>query len=117
LKVLFEKQNWSKFGDYSYTIVSDASNKKIKVSLGADHLYDPWRNPLVVRENILRRQGCAKPNVQMVETGLDVMTLPIPTITLYVSSYGGDIQTTATVPYCSIPEIVVDYLNFPKGVP
>jgi hypothetical protein len=65
----------------------------------------------------MRKFGCNDPNRQMIETTKTIEGLPIPAIEI-TTSYGGNLQSTVVnIPKCSVPEIVVNYLNFPKGVP
>lgn len=62
---MFEKQNWEKFGEFSYQTSYDSTNSKkiITVTLGQHHTYNIFTNPLVIRQDILRNSNCVGPYI------------------------------------------------------
>ena len=61
IEILLEYQNWSKMGTYNYYTKLNGVNKDIVITLGRDHTFDLFNNPLVLRKNIIDSKDCVKP--------------------------------------------------------
>lgn len=110
IKIMFEKQNWSKMGDYTYTTEHVGNDLVLKVILGSEHEYDIYNNPLIVRKNVVKTKGCTWPIRRFYKRDTHPPLLQ-PSIVLQ-SNYADNI-----VPACSPVQLRAVHQNYPKNYP
>ena len=76
-----------------------------------------YSNPIVLRHNIVRKTDCYHPYERMnfsVTPAITDLQTPIVSLT---TNFGGNLNNYAVIPKCGRPEFIINYANFPKGVP